>query len=162
MNDEKTPKYRQVYSVSSMAMSLQMSRSRFYQCMSAGYFLKPKYTEDTNRPYFTSDMAQRNMEVKRTNVGVNGRICIFYGPRNIKPSSKQRTISKKKSVAQDKYSDLIEGLKSLGLIDVPPKKVESALQACFPDGVQNEDEGQVLKTIYLFIKRQNSEHKHRT
>lgn len=162
MNDEKISNCNTIYSISTTAKALQMSRSRFYQCMEAGYFLKPKYTDDTNRPYFTAEMLQRNLEVKKTNVGVNGKICMFYIPRSMKFGSKQGTTSKSKLVTQDKYSDFIEGLKSLGLIDVTPKQVESAMQECFPNGVQNQEDGEVLKTIYLFIKRQNSEHKHRT
>jgi len=40
-----------VLSVSQMAKVLQISRARFYQCLAAGYFLKPQYTEETHRPY---------------------------------------------------------------------------------------------------------------
>lgn len=148
-----------ILSITQMAKVLQMSRARFYQCLEAGYFLKPQYTENTRRPYYTAEMAEANLNAKKSNVGINGKICLFYSPRNsqIIPVLK----NKDSKPAQDKthgntYEDLIAGLTALGLSGITNSQIQAALSHCYPEGHQNIAQGEVLKGLYLYIKRQDS------
>lgn len=69
----------EIVSVNQMYSLLKISRSRYYQLLNKGVFLSPRYSE-TGRPYFTREMARQNIEVVRNNMGVNGKICVFYRP----------------------------------------------------------------------------------
>lgn len=123
MSDNKISNLPTVLSVSQMAKVLQISRARFYQCLEAGYFLKPQYTEDTRRPYYTAEMAETNLNAKRTNVGINGKICLFYNPRNVSFSPAPKISGPKTTKGKtDKnaYADLMEGLEALGLTGITP------------------------------------------
>jgi predicted DNA-binding transcriptional regulator AlpA len=160
MNDKKmSNNLPTVLSVSQMAKVLQISRARFYQCLEAGYFLKPQYTGETHRPYYTAEMAQTNLDAKRTNVGINGKICLFYSPRNsqISPAPKSNGSKAAKGKTNgNAHADLIAGLAALGLTGITSSQIQAALSHCYPDGYQNIAEGEVLRNLYLYIKCQNS------
>ena len=51
---------------------------------------------------------------------------------------------------------MIDGLACLGLQDVKPSQVESVISKLYPEGVQNVDEGDLLKAVYRAIVAQNS------
>ena len=57
---------------------------------------------------------------------------------------------------EDKHQDLKEGLCSLGLNGISDTQIESALRSCFPDGTDNIAEGEILRAVFLSIKRQDS------
>ena len=159
MSDNKISNLPTVLSVSQMAKVLQISRARFYQCLEAGYFLKPQYTEDTRRPYYTAEMAEANLNAKRSNVGINGKICLFYSPRNagVSPAPKiSGPKTTKGKTDKNAYADLMEGLEALGLTGITSSQVQAGLCHCYPEGYQNIAEGEVLKGLYLYIKCQNS------
>ena len=148
-----------VLSITNMAKLLHISRSRFYQLINQGILLPPVYSLKSKRPFYTQELAQRNLEVKRSNLGINGDICLFYSDRNIiSPAKKEKVKTKTKKIDNPKidYSELREGLKTLGLTEVKSSQIQAALTECFPDGTENIEEGQVLRTIFLSIKRQNS------
>ena len=148
-----------VLSITSMAKLLHISRSRFYQLINQGILLPPVYSLKSKRPFYTQELAQRNLEVKRSNVGINGEICLFYCNRNIISPAKKETFNKKSKKIDNPeidYSELKEGLKTLGLIEVKSSQIQSAISECFPDGTENTEDGEVLRTIFLSIKRRNS------
>jgi hypothetical protein len=105
-------------------------------------------------------MAQRNLEVKRNNIGVNGKICLFYNTKHIPTSNNPKRSTKqpkpKQKVNNNRYAEIIEALTSLGLTNVTPLQVESQIRKCFPIGTDNVDEGEVLKAVYCAIQAQNS------
>ena len=76
--------------------------------------------------------------------------CIFY---NCSPSiSSAKNNNKKKehkSKTTDKNTDLIEGLSCLGLDGISNSQVEAALKKCFPNGVGNVEEGEILRQVYV-------------
>lgn len=75
---------KKVYSVTAASKEVNLSRARFYQLVDNGMFPKPLYEESSKRPYYTASMLEDVKEVRITNVGVNGKICMFYGPRAAK------------------------------------------------------------------------------
>ena len=68
-----------------MAEMLNLSRSRFYQLIDEKVFLKPVQIVNSKRPVFTQEMIKRNLDVKYNNVGINGKIVMFYSARNKLP-----------------------------------------------------------------------------
>ena len=153
------PNIPEILSITQMAKLLNLSRSRFYQLVSEGIFLPPIYSEN-KRPYFTFEMAEKNLEGKKNNVGVNGKIVLFYSSRNNSslPAHKEKSGKNKSqnNSVENNYQDLRDGLSALGLSNVSDAQIESALKNSFPQGTTNIDSSEILKRVFLSIKRQNS------
>ena len=152
--------------LSTMAEYLQLSRSRLYQLVEQGILLGPVYLVSNKRPVFTREMVLRNLTAKHNNVGINGEIVMFHPARStMKPVMTKKIVkepAKKPIKSSSKYSDLIDDLEALGLEEINTQKVELAIQDCFPSGTQNVSEDEILREVFRYIKRQNSEHKQRT
>ena len=154
-----------ILSMTQMARLLNLSRSRFYQLINEEVLLPPIYSLDNRRPHYTEQMARRNLEVRRSNVGINGRIIIFYGARN-----KSQKITPRKTTVKEKpsnqspnhHADLIDSLKGLGLENITASQIEAAITKCYPDGTENIDKDEKLRTIFRHLKRRNKEHNQRT
>lgn len=143
-----------VVSVAEMARMCGLSRARFYQLVQTGVFPPPLYSIETRRPFFTEEMQEVCLEVRRRNSGINGRPVMFYARRfgsSVVPKPKRTPTTKSKQ-----HADLIEGLKALGLATVTAAQVEAALEKCFPSGNGSLDEATILRTVFLHLKRQDS------
>ena len=99
-------------------------------------------------------MALRNLEVKKNNIGVNGKICLFYNFDRSSTSSPKNNSPKKEN--KKKYTDIIEGLSCLGLTNIKVSQVEEAIKKSFPNGTEDVDEGEVLRAVFCLIKEQNT------
>ena len=154
-----------VVSMTQMARLLNLSRSRFYQLITAGILLPPIYSLNSRRPHYTEEMAKRNLEVRRANVGINNQIIIFYAGRNKTTNTKPpKTTVKEKSSKKSppgRHDDLIDALEGLGIENISASQVDTALSKCFPDGTDNIDKDEILRTIFRHIKRRNNEHNQR-
>ena len=150
--------------VSVMSKYLGLSRSRLYQLVQQGILLKPVYLINSKRPVYTKEMALRNLEVKKSNVGVNGDIVMFYSARNkITPVLKKISPKAQDPKAENAhYAELIEALESLGLEDVTSFRIDAAIRDCFPDEIPDLNDDQTLTAVFRYLKCQNSEHKPRT
>ena len=147
---------KSVVSVAEMARMVGLSRARFYQLVGEGIFPTPVYDASTRRPFFTEEMQQNCMEVRRRNCGVNGKPILFYAARHPlgqqpKPVKKPKAEPKHK----DQYADLLAGLKALGLESVTAAQVEPLLKELFPAGIQNLDFGEVIRAVFLRLKRRD-------
>lgn len=147
----------EIVSINQLCSLMGISRSRYYQILSEGLILPPTHS-DSKRPYFTKEMALRNLEVKKNNVGVNGKICIFYNSHKSLISSRKNISPKKENKKKpiDKYTDLIEGLSSLGIENINSSQIEKYIKKCFPNGTDNIDDGEVLRQVFCLIKVQNT------
>ncbi len=152
----------EVVTIQQLCSMLSISRSRYYQLMSAGFLAPPVYSLETKRAYFTRQLAEQNMAVVRNNCGLNGKICLFYntsrrtGGSPVKPAKSKEQKHKVTPKNKNLYQDIIDGLTLLGLQDVKPSIVESVIKRLYPKGIQNQDEGDVLKVVYRAIVKQNS------
>ena len=112
--------------ISTMAKHMNMSRSRLYQLVEQGVLLKAVYLLNNKRPVYTKEMALRNIEVKNSNVGVNGKVIMFYSARTT--TAKPKKIVKKsndhKVIAPDKHADMIDALESLGLENIGYSQID--------------------------------------
>ena len=157
-NNMNIPEY---INISTMAKLLNLSRSRLYQLIDQGVLLKPAYLANNKRPVYPKEIAVRNLEVKFSNVGINGEIVMFYSARTTK-LIKRVAKPVEKTGSSNKHTELIEALESLGMEDIRPSKIDSEIHKCFPDGTEKISEDEILREVFRHMKCRNSEHKHRT
>jgi hypothetical protein len=139
-----------VVSVAEMARMVGLSRQRFYQLMGSTFPL-PLYDVATRRPFYTEEMQQVCMEVRKRNCGVDGKPVLFYcgyPPKVRKPKPKRPAKTRQ-------YVSLVDGLAALGMT-VREDTVAAAIKQLFPNGVDGKDEGELLREVFLFLKRQDS------
>jgi hypothetical protein len=147
---------KSVVSVAEMARMCGLSRARFYQLMGEGVFPQPVYDIYTRRPLFTDEMQQICLEVRKRNCGINGRPILFYSARHpiaAQPRPIRKTVKPK---ATGHHQDLIENLKSLGLESVSATQVDVVIKELFPGGVQQVDSGEVVRAVFLRLKRRDT------
>jgi hypothetical protein len=145
-----------LFSPSQVAAAVGLSRQRFHQLVQEGVFPPPVYDIQTRRPYYTEEMMKVCISVKEQNIGVNGRVVLFYARRSGVLQKKQ--ISRRGSAPSKKppqHSGLLEGLKGLGLTTVTETDVAAALQKLYPSGTAGVGEGEVLRTIFVHLMRRD-------
>jgi len=144
-----------VVTVTEMARMVGLSRARFYQLVEAGVFPFPVYDVRTRRPVFTEDQQEACLEVRRRNRGINGHAVLFYAKASgqAKPVSKARP---KPTTKTTEYGDVFDGLRALGLAAVTSPQVGTAIKQLFPAGLDGADRGEVIRVVFLHLKRQNS------
>lgn len=144
-----------VVSVAEMARMTGLSRARFYQLVNEGVFPSPIYDVATRRPFFNEEMQQVCIEVRKRNCGVNGKPILFYSARH-PPGQMPAPVKKPKAEPKQKnqYVDLLTSLRSLGL-EITAAQVEPVVKELFPGGIQNLDSGEVIRSVFLRMKRQN-------
>lgn len=143
-----------VVSVSEMARMVGLSRQRFYQ-LQGTTFPKPQRCPDTNRPFYDEAGQRICLEVRRRNCGVDGKPVLFYSSRHPLGQPKRTTHRPKpKPRPKSQHAELIVSLNDLGLESVSAAQVELALSELYPDGVQELDSGDVIRAVFLHLKRQ--------
>ena len=154
-------------SVAVMARMMGLSRARFYQLQQAGVFPKPESDADTGRPFYTEEQQKVCLEVRRRNCGVNGKAILFYarrvdqrprqadGRRVVLSSGRQPKRQNDKTTAA-RHTDLIEGLKGLGLSAVTAGQVDAALKEALPRGAGGMPPAEVLRVVFLHLQRRNT------
>jgi len=143
---------KSVVSVAEMARMVGLSRQRFYQLMGRT-FPFPLYYVATRRPFYPEEMQEVCLEVRKRNCGINGKPVLFYSghrPSVVKPKGRNRRPAKRQQ-----YAGVVEGLSALGL-PVKHEQVASSVKQLFPNGIDGKDEGEVLRDVFLYLKRQNS------
>lgn len=139
--------------VAEMARMCALGRSRFYQLIGTA-FPEPS-RDDRGRPYYTAEQQQVCLEVRRRNCGIDGRPILFYAARNTASVPVIRKKPKPKPSPGSKYSIIVEGVRSLGLAMVTTAQVEAAIRQVFSSGTEGVDPGEVIRSVFLFIKRQD-------
>jgi hypothetical protein len=153
MNDHSTTKV--VVTVSEMARMVSLGRARFYQLVNAGVFPQPLYNVSNRRPIYDENLQKICLEVRRRNLGINGIPVLFYSRGHLQLTKARTPRSPKpKSKASKPHAELIGGLAALGLI-ATATQVEAAMAATYPIGVEGLDQGEVLRSVFLHLRRQN-------
>jgi hypothetical protein len=137
-------------SVSEMARQCGLSRSRFHQLVVGGTFPFPLYDVQTRRPFYPAELQQVCLEVRQRNCGINGRPVMFYAKRIGEPAPVKRRRS-----PESAHADLLGGLRGLGLV-ASASQVAAAMKDSFPDGVATVDRKEVLRAVFLHLRRQYS------
>jgi len=143
---------------SEMARMVGLSRQRFDQLVKAGAFPYPVYSLETRRPFYTEELQQVCLEVRRRNFGVNGKPVLFYakGHQVEQPVEPARPIKRPaKKMPKDDSSEILAAVRGLGLVTATPEQVTAAMNSAFPNGVSGIDQGQVIRSVFLELKRKN-------
>ena len=142
-----------IVTVSEMARMVGLSRARFYQLVRSGVFPQPAY--DKGRPVYTEDQQQVCLEVRRKNRGVNGEPVLFYARRRpIAPSKRQKRADSLPARNKD-IAALLDGLNALGLTTATAAQVLKVTEELFPQGTKGLDQAEVLRAVFLRLKRRN-------
>ena len=155
MNDREEYPLKAVATVRDVARMVGLSSARFYQLKTAGVFPQPKYNSSTGRPYYTEEQQRLCLEVRRGNRGINGMPVFFYARRNdgTPPVGKKRTPrSKTKEI---KNPDVLASVRGLGLTAATGAQVDAAVKELFPHGTPDNDQGEVIRAVFLHLKRQD-------
>jgi hypothetical protein len=139
--------------VAEMARLVGLSRSRFYQLIGSA-FPQPVYDVATRRPIYTEELQQVCLDVRRRNCGIDGRPVLFYARRLPTAPARPRKV-KTTPTASPPHADLLDGLRSLGLATAAADVV-AAVKELFPRGTDGQDQGEVLRVVFLHLKRQNT------
>ncbi len=144
---------RAAVSVSDMARAVNLSRSQFYSYIKRGVFPMPVYSLATKRPQYLMEAQQDILEVRTTGIGVNGEYTMFYLRRG-GPAQTQQPRRERASTAAALHSEVLEGLKGLGMAGVKAADVEQALRLLFPTGVAGKEATDLLPVVYRHFRRQ--------
>jgi len=145
MNDQ----FKAAVSVSEMARMCSLGRSRFYQLIGSA-FPEP-CRDDRGRPYYTEEQQRQCVEVRRRNLGIDGNPVLFYAPRHSVPAA----VPKKRSKQASTHPGVLAGVRALGLITATAAQVDAAVANLFPNGIDGADPGEVIRQVFLFVKRNN-------
>ncbi len=140
---------KEAVSVAEMARMVGLSRARFYQLIGSA-FPYPVYDVYTRRPFFDQEAQRLCLEVRRRNCGIDGRPIMFYARHAPRPAPKGRPAN-----VQNLNTELLDGLRSLGLA-VTPGQVEAAVKMRFPKGVDGVDQGEVVRSVFIYLKSKAS------
>ncbi len=141
-------------SVSEMARMVGLSRARFYQLMQVGIFPKPDRQPNTGRPYYSEEKQRLCLEVRQRNVGVNGVTVLFYSRRGeANAGSEPKRPASKASTNNPEIVALLDGLKALGHTTATTSQVEVVLRELYPGGISGLDQGEVLRAVFLQLRR---------
>jgi hypothetical protein len=143
-----------IVTIAEMARMLGLSRARLYQLQRSGSLPSPLYHITTHRPVYVEEQQLICLEVRKRNCGIDGRPILFYTHRFPAPA-KVRAIK----VATNKNKDisgLIDGLNSLGLTTATAAQVEQTTKDLFPNGTSGIIQSEVLRAVFLHLKRNNS------
>jgi len=141
-----------VVTVAEMARMVGLSRARFYQLIGSA-FPHPVYDVVTRRPFYVEEMQKVCLEVRRRNCGIDGKPILFYARRPMMVATSGRANRPRKT---SKHTDLIEGLRGLGLGAITEQQLEVAMKNLYPNGTSGVSDTEVLRRLFLSIKRQNS------
>ena len=137
--------------VAEMARMLNLSRSRLYQLIGTA-FPEPS-RDDRGRPYYDAEQQAVCLEVRRRNCGVDGKVILFYAPRHSAPAPRRKPKPKQAHA----HAEVLEGVRALGLTMATAAQVDAAVNQLFPGGVDGVDTGEIIRSVFLSIKAQDSQ-----
>ena len=143
-----------------MAALVGLSRQRFMQLVKAGVFPPPLRDEATGRPYFTDEMQAVCLDVRRRNVGINGKVVMFYARRVMPtaPTGRPKTVAptKPKPAPNDLHSEIVTALHELGHTAATSNQVAEAVAVLYPQGTKGTDLAQVIRAVFLHLRSKNT------
>ena len=146
MNNKKLSK--KIVSMTEISKMLQMSRARFYQLLQSGFFPKPLYDDRSKRPYYDLELQQKCLECRQSGIGSDGSYMLFYSPRK-----KENVSHLRKKKVDPVVQELTETLQEMGL-EVNIKQVQQGLSELYPDGIDSEEQGVVIRELFRYLKEQ--------
>jgi hypothetical protein len=143
-----------IVTIAEMARMLGLSRARLYQLQRSCSLPSPVYDITTHRPVYVEEQQRICLEVRRRNCGIDGKPILFYAHRSPAPA-KARPIKIAPKSNRD-ISGLVEGLNALGLTTTTAAQIEKVTKELFPNGTGGIIQSEVLRAVFLHLKRNNS------
>jgi hypothetical protein len=137
-----------VCSVSYLAQALGISRSRLYQLVATGVFPPPLYDLRSKRPFYDLPLQERCREIRNSGIAFNNSYVLFYSSRK----QKSTPVSKPSSSQNEHAQEIQEALRELGL-ETSIKDISQTLKNLFPDGIDNQNMGEVIREVYRALKK---------
>ena len=144
-------------SIREQAFLVGLSRQRFMMLAKAGVFPLPLYDVASRRPFYSEELQAQCLEVRKKNMGINGKVVMFYARRptgTTTPSKAKKAIGK--PTGSDRYADIVDGLKALGLATVTTKQVAEVVGQLFPQGTAAVDPGETIRAVFVHLHRKNA------
>jgi len=151
-NSNSLEQLKAAISIKDMAAQCGLSRQRFMQLVKTGVFPMPLIDEATKRPYYSEELQAQCLEVRKRNFGVNGKVIMFYARRTATAPIRKTQMTKPKA----DHSEIIDGLRALGLVTVTSSQVAEAVGQVFPRGISTTEDGEVIRAIFVYLHRKNS------
>jgi len=93
--------------------------------------------------------------VRRRNCGIDGKPVLFYAKGH--RQQPRKTVTRKRPTNKKKeFNGIVDGLTGLGISGVTDDQVAAAVKTLFPDGINSTDQADVLRAVFLHLKRQDS------
>jgi hypothetical protein len=148
---EKCRVYKEVCTVRQMAVKVGLSPSRFYEYIAMNIFPEPLklHCGQKDRSFYPLYLQEICLEVRRTGIGINGQMALFYRPRK-KPVDGGRGTSRSQSSGL--YDRIAEDLNSMGR-NVTATQVRAVIRNEFPQGLKQKDvNGETIKKLYNYFR----------
>ena len=138
---------------------LGLSRARLYELIQRGAMPQPIYCIRTRRPMFDTELQRQALAVRQTGVGIDGSAVIFYRretPTTTPLSTPARARRRTSAPTPNRFADLISSLQSLGVSQADERSVSAAVADCFPNGLDGQQEADVLRAVFRHLRRRES------
>ena len=145
-------KTKTVVSVAEMARMVGLSRARFYQLIGTT-FPWPLYDVATRRPFYGEELQRVCLDVRKRNCGIDGKPILFYARR---PAATIVRQPNKPKPPKENHADLLDGLKALGLATATAAQVADAVKELYPRGIPEAASGEVMRAVFLHLRRRNT------
>lgn len=160
--DQPFPRGRRAaFSVAEVAKLCRLSRARFYDLIggAAPAMPPPVYDLRTRRPFYTAELAARCIEVRETNIGIDGRFVMFYEQRRQTatteptPSAAQASSRRRQAALDPLMQEMLESLRAIGITATDAEMIE-AVSRCCPSGLSDERFDLDLMLVRSHLQRQ--------
>lgn len=132
---------RAVYSVVEVAKLCSLSRARFYDLIGSGAMPPPVYDLRTRRPMYTAELAAQCVEVRESNIGIDGRYVMFYerrvGRQAPTPIVAAVSTRRRQPMIDALTQEMVEALRATGVQQSESEIVEAIRRRC-PHGLTEE------------------------
>lgn len=146
--------YREAMSIAETARLIKMSRSRFHQLIGS-VFPQPKRDEN-GKPYYPRQDQELIVEIRRRNVGLDGKPILFRATGSRTSSAPRRPRAPQVSQA---YRDVLVAVRELGLTHATARDVAECVGRLFPDG-KTPEPADLIRRVFLSLKSQMTQGKH--
>lgn len=157
VDPEVERKLKAAMSVAEMARTVGMTRARFYQLIRSGIFPPPAYSIDTRQPMYVEEQQRSILLARRRNCGIDGTPILFRN-RLSTPSASPRSMRSQSSTRSSRpnigrNACLVEPLQALGLAEVDVARIDRAVVALFPNGIENVTESDLIRRLFLHLRQ---------
>ena len=150
---------RAAYSVVETAKLCRLSRARFYDLINSGAVPPPVYSITTRRPLYTAELAARCIEVRETNIGIDGRYVMFYERRTptpvVPPPPTTQQARRRQPAPDPLMQEMVEALRAMGVTAQQDQIAEAVGRRC-PDGLTELSFERDLLGLYGDLRRPTS------